>query len=477
MKKFSRKIVATAVAMVAGSGSALAAVNIDAATPAPAVFASEIVASSAAPVDLTNAATLTDLTTAIGYALSNGEVRYVRVEVTNATFRAGTTAAISTAGAAVGAVNGIGTSAIYFSVTAPAAGILTTDTITVPANLRITGTSSNVTVTYSLYDQPSQAASGGATGRIVNKADKPFVSFAASQRVVFTSANDTINVEANPAFTTFLTGAGNVRRTNLGTINYALAAAVPNTAAGAAITLANLNAVGATGTKLNVTGDFTGAANSDGTYTGAALNRVYLSANADCSTVDLAVSTVTATVATFNVGATATTANQNLCFAPRLATGNTNFASALPEATYTVALAPVSAAPATYAVSAISATGSSVLTRNGTTLQAPLVQVPSGYIARFVLTNTGTVAAPYSGTVTAGAGSTVASNGSLSGSIPAGGQVIIEGADMPTFTGTPRGFATFFISRPSAQVQGLYQIVNPTTGSVSNTVMVRPGTN
>lgn len=478
MKKFSLKIVATAAAMVAGWGTAQAAVDIDADPIVPASVAREIVASASAPVTLTNNATLTDLVTRIGYALSSGEVRYVRVELANATFAAGTAATISTAGAAVGAVNGIGTNAIYFSITAPALGILTTAQITVAANLSLTTTASNVTATYSLYDQPSQAAAGGATGRIVNKADRAFVNFNASQRVVFTPSNDTISVDANPVFTRFVTGSGTTARTTLGTVNYALVAAVPVKANGTAITLADLNATGATGTKLNITGDFSGAANADGTYTGAALGRVFLTGGADCSAAAaVTAASLTATVATFNVGATATTPNQTLCYAPRTATGGTNFAAALPEGSYTAALAPVSTDATIYSVSAINATGTASLTRNGTTLQAPLVQVPSGYISRFVLTNTGTVAAPYTGTVTAGPGSTVATNGSLSGSIPAGGQVVIEGDAMPTFTGSPRGFATFFISRPSTQVQGVYQIVNPDKGSISNYVMVRPGTN
>jgi hypothetical protein len=33
------------------------------------------------------------------------------------------------------------------------------------------------------------------------------------------------------------------------------------------------------------------------------------------------------------------------------------------------------------------------------------------------------------------------------------------------------------VAAPNSQIQGLYQIVNQTTGSISNHVMVRPGTN
>jgi hypothetical protein len=480
MKKFPRKIVAASVAMVAGAGSAFAQVNIDAVPIVPSVYAREIVATVGAPVNLTNLGNSTSVRTALGYALSSGEVRYVRMELANATFQ-GATATSSNANAAVGAVNGIGTSAVYFSITAPAAGILTTDTITVAANLRITGTASNVTVSYSLYDQPSQAATGGTTGRIVSKADRAFVNFGTSQNMTYTPANETINVEADPAFTRFLaTGAGTTLLANLGAVDFALVPApVPLKADGNAIALADLNATGATGTKLNVTGDFAGAANADGSYTGAALNRVYLSANANCGVVTVAASSVSATTAVFNVGANPTTGNQNLCYAPRTGTGAgaNNFAAALAEASYTTALAPVSAAPTTYSVSAITPTGTANLTRNGTTLQSPLIQTTSGYIIRYALTNTGSVAAPYSCTTTAGPGSTVVTNGTVTGSIPSGGQAIIEGSSLPTFTGSPRGFLLCTVARPSAQVQGVYQVVNATTGSVAQTPMVRPGTN
>ena len=45
------------------------------------------------------------------------------------------------------------------------------------------------------------------------------------------------------------------------------------------------------------------------------------------------------------------------------------------------------------------------------------------------------------------------------------------------FTGSPRATLNVTVAGPNKQIQGLYQIVNPTSGSISNHVMVRPGSN
>lgn len=472
MKKFTINAVAAAVATFVSVG-AYAAVDIDLTTPAPVVFANEIVATSAAPVTLLNPANGLDITTKVGYSLSNGEVRYVRVELANGTF---TTATATTAAvnATIGAVNGIGTSVIYFSITAGSAGISgTTDSIVIAGTRNITSTAANMTVSYSVYDQPSQAQAGGATGRIVNKENKAYVNFAKSYQVAVTADSAIADVEATTPFALFKSGqtSGVTTRARLASIDYKLATTVPKLAAGTPIALTDLMDATATGTKLVITGDFSAAANSDGTYTGSALNRVYLSLAADtaCATATVPANALTSTTATFNVGATATTLNPNLCFAPRTGV-------AIPAATYTADLNAVSAAPATYAVANTASGTVSTITRNGTELQAPLYQTTSGYISRFVLTNTGSVVANYSATVKAEADNTV-TNGTLTGSIPAGGMVVIPASDIATFSGLPRGMVTFSVARPNSQIQGVFQIVNATTGSLSNTVMVRPGTN
>ena len=75
-------------------------------------------------------------------------------------------------------------------------------------------------------------------------------------------------------------------------------------------------------------------------------------------------------------------------------------------------------------------------------------------------------------------GNALAAN--LNGTVPANGTIVVDLKDvMTSFTANmaPRGTLNVTVAGPNKQIQGLYQIVNPTSGSISNHVMVRPGTN
>jgi hypothetical protein len=335
-------------------------------------------------------------------------------------------------------------------------------------------------VTFSVYDQPSQAQSGGSTGRIVNKTGA-YVKFAQSYQVALTADSAVADVEASPTFTKFTSGqtSGSLLKARLASLDYKLATAVPLKADGTAMTLAALMATGASGTKLTVTGDFSAAANTDGTFTGTtaasltagALTRVYLNPTNDCAYTGASInaSSLSASAVSFNVGATATTANPHLCYQP-------NGTAQVAASGYTAVLNAVTAAAASYTVASIDKGTVSNITRNGTELQAPLFQAPGGYLSRFALTNTGTVAATYTAVVRGETGNTF-SAGTLTGTIPAGGQVILNGSDLGTFSGSQRGFVVFTVNRPNTQIQGVFQLTNVASGAVTNTVMVRPGTN
>ena len=62
--------------------------------------------------------------------------------------------------------------------------------------------------------------------------------------------------------------------------------------------------------------------------------------------------------------------------------------------------------------------------------------------------------------------------------VPANGTTVVDlNTVLTSFTGAPRGTLNLTVSGPNNQIQGLYQIVNPDKGSISNHVLVRPGTN
>ncbi|HEY0310842.1 MAG TPA: hypothetical protein VGC43_06945, partial [Luteimonas sp.] len=115
------------------------------------------------------------------------------------------------------------------------------------------------------------------------------------------------------------------------------------------------------------------------------------------------------------------------------------------------------------------------ITRNGTQLQAPLVQLPAGWLSRIAITNTGAVDRAYSMELMTETGRT-GTIAPSTGTVPANGTVVIDLADIVTFSQN-RGTINLNVAAPNNQIQGLYQIVNPVAGSLSNHVMVRPGTN
>ena len=475
----NKKILATAIVGGLFATAAQAQVVISAATPVPVTFASELVVPSAG-LTLTNATNALDLTTALRYSFSAGEVRYARIECpSNIRFDAGS-AVTGTGGATFGAINGLGTSVITFSITAATGSPSPTNattTITVSGNRVITAATGGA-CSYSLYDEPSQALAGGTAGRITTVSGN-YLAFAQSYGLAVLNPHGAVaNVEATPSFSRFVGAVptNSVDRANLGTIVFDTRANVstatggtatqPRLANGVPATLADLLAAGSSHT---IAGDFSAAANSDGTFTGAAaLARVYFSATPDCSAVTTSASAVTATSARFDTGALPV--NASLCYAPRAGV-------AIPVSTYAQTFTAVSANPTLYSVASIGPAALGSITRNGTSLQAPFVQVPAGWLSRVVLTNTGSVARPYTITAQTETGVTSTLGAAATGTIPAGGTIVLNTSDIATFTGSPRGTLNATIAGPNSQIQGLYQIVNGTTGSISNHVMVRPGSN
>lgn len=451
----NKTLLATAVAgaLLMAAGQAAAQVNISQSTSAsPTVkYAVEIV-KPAAGVTL-NSVAANGIRFALGYNFSGGEVRYARVECSsNLVFASNTSVASSDASnMSLGAVNGVGTSAIYFSITdnttSTPGGADANDTLTVSSNYTLKD-NNPVTCAYSLYDQPSQAQAGGTTGRIVN-VSRVFLESVPSYVFTVNSTNTLVaNVEAaNGAYFDFTTTTDTLP---LGNFTFGLVTTPPLKADGTAITMADL--FGAN-TAFQVDGDFTAAANVSYTHAGPA---------------DFTINTAK-TSATRTNGATAITSDVFF---------NESGSLAIPAGSYTIKLNPV------FNTGYSSTVGTSPqafgqIIRNGTELQAPLVQLPSGWLSRMVLTNTGSVARPYTIMVQGESGNTITTNGAnLTGTVPANGTIVVDLNTVLTgFTGAPRATLNVNVAGPTNQIQGLYQIVNPASGSISNHVMVRPGAN
>ncbi|MCZ8164112.1 hypothetical protein [Silanimonas sp.] len=483
----NKKILAAAIVGGLFATAAQAQVNLSATGGStPVTFASELIISNPTNgLAITNAANALDLAANLRYNFSENEVRYARVECSSnvrfsagsaVTLGAGTGVAGDLTGATIGAINGLGTNVITFSITSGTGLLKSVNTLTINGNRNITATTAG-SCSYSLYDQPSQAAAGGTAGLITTLSGN-YISFAQSYGLAVLNPRGAVaNVEASPSFSRFVSAAptSSVDRGNIGTIvfdtraNVAVAqgstATQPRLANGVAATLADLLDADST---HSIAGDFSAAANSNGTFSGAALSRVYFSVNADCSTVDVAANAVTATSARFDTGATAV--NASLCYAPRTGV-------AIPASGYAQTFNAVSADTALYSVTSLGPVTLGSITRNGTTLQAPFVQLPAGWLSRVVLTNTGSVARPYTIAAQTETGTTAALGSAATGTIPAGGTIVLSVSDIVSFTGNSRGTLVATVAGPNNDIQGLYQIVNGVTGSIANTAMQRPGTN
>ena len=471
----NKKLLAAAIVGTLAAGNAAAA-NLSAPNGAiPAYFAKEIIATPAAPVTLTTTAAGATLQWNIGYNFSALEVRYARLECSDTIeLDAGSVTISNPGNANIGSINGAGTNVLTFSLTSTGANITESDVLTLNGDHTILSTDSAVTCSVGLYDQPSQAQVGGTNGLIAGSHfSGAYIAFSPSYRIGATATTHTASVEATPTFGAFVpSGVSNTTQAFLGAISFTYGLVDPdgNTGlqtatlgvTGVPVTLATLLAGTTT---LEVDGDFSITANTSApAFGGAALGRVVLPTVGNASAL-------TASKATFNVGNAGFTGSyvQLTRRTPALA---------IPEATYTATLKAVAAQPSVYAVNDLTATLGRIV-RDGTQLQAPLVQVPGGWISRLVLTNTSAIARPYTITVLSETGNTVSTN-NLTGTIPANGTYVVEDLNtvLTGFTG-PNKRATLNVSvaGPNTAIQGLYQIVNPDKGSISNHVLVRPGTN
>lgn len=450
----NKKLLVAAIGSLLVAGNASAAIDLDAATPR--VYARELVK----PVLLTD--TADNLNVKIGYNFSQGEVRYGRLEcTTNATLTVNGTPGFVAGGSGdleLGAVNGINTSALFFSITD--LGANTTATALDQMNFDVNTTlldNNDVSCAFSIYDQPSQAQAGGTTGRIYSTGMK--VAYRSAASYVFTTSGGkaTADVAATPSYTRFV---GNNLVADYGSLSFTrVSSNVPLNKDGTTITL---GAIFAPTTSVVVTGNYAAAAASAwNTNNGV----------------------ISGTTTTTWTGATAAAGGLNLLGAGTdgrtgVLTYAANGTTEIPVGTFSATLNAV--ANSGFVVPAFtSLTLVGEIDRNGTQLQAPLAQLPTGYLSRIAITNTGSVARPYAIKVIGETGNVISTNSAnMSGVVPANGMKFFELNTVITgFSAGTRAAVIVTVDAPTTDIQAAYQIVNPANGTISNHVMVRPGTN
>ncbi|HEX5693116.1 MAG TPA: hypothetical protein VFY00_00680, partial [Arenimonas sp.] len=365
----------------------------------PALVAEELIIPPSRTITNTGAL---NIITDLDYSFSPGEVRYARLHCPGVEFAPGTTVTYSgDPSNLIGAVNTSADGSIYFSITAGATPAVATDQLIIDGD-RILEDKDPVDCTYGLYDFPSQAQAGGATGRVATTSGA-YLRFGPSYALaVDAQGNPIADVESNdPAYSEFLVNAptfsefeGNVGGFSYGTTVQVNGTPQPITLDGDPVELTDL--MGA-GTALVFSGDFEAATD------------VYFSPGVDCSVNIQSADSFDGTEAVFTIDANAAMAH-NLCYAT---SGDPIRATEV-----TVALVPVSADDTTYEVGTRGPLDLGEITRNGTELQAPLAQLPENWLSRMVLTNTGTQDREYEIAVFGETGTTI-STSNLTGIVEA----------------------------------------------------------
>lgn len=458
----NKKVLVAAVigGLFAGNAGAvdLSAGNAAAVDATVGVYAKELKTgtTNATYVTLTASAG-NEITWVSGLNYSPSEMKYVRVEAApHVLFQSFTpnVSGATTGGLTAGAVNGVGTNVITFSVTADAVDGASADAVfDLPAVLKLKSIADS-TIKVSLYDTASQAQQGGTNGlNTFGSFSGNYIAFDSSLKWVSTAQTATAAVSANPSYSQFLVANALV---NTAVLNTSLGLATTGTLAanGIAVALNDLLDTTSGKSSIVVKGDFSYLADEDGDFDPAQV----LGAG---GAVELAADT-----AVFDVGTSAfqVTKLQTATWKPVIS-----------ATSYTASLDAVPVAGSGYNVPVLADKAVGSIVRDGTTLQAPFVQIPENWKSRLVLTNTGSVARTYTISLMKVNGEAVTA-GTLTGTIPAKGTTAID--DLKTvFTGNNRATLNVDVAAPSNQIQGLYQIVNPEKGSISNHVLVRPGSN
>lgn len=443
MKNFKLKASVLAVSL-AMSGATFAAITLDPDAGAK-TYASELVSNGIAIND-----DGLDLSHALGFGVSNTQTRFLRYDLTNATFSGtvlpgdlvvtgGATVAVSTGGAASG-------SFVIFQITAaadlPQSALVALALGSGGANgIKVTNVASSATIQYRLYETATAAV---AAGTPLASVDGPLANFATGLALTPTTNTTTADVTSLPApYSKFKTtntttpGITNVLA-KVGNVVFGPVTGVVNLA-GIQITQPELVAAG---TKLVVSGlDLTAAT--------AAAN-IFLDNNDNCGTSTLASINKTATTVEFVTDTTAI--NRNVCFT---ANGTTPIA----VQDFTVAASVVPAANTTTANIAAKALGA--FDHDGTVLKVPFSQGTAGQTTFVNLANMGNVDAPFTTRCFTGPG-TGAPTAGVVGTVLMGNTKKLKSTDLLCAAGT--NAVEFTLAVPSGTVVGTFVRQNNTTG-------------
>jgi hypothetical protein len=470
MKKFALNAVAAAALGFAAIGAS-ASVDFTAATVTPTKVSSEFDYSGPVPAAIVSNVNTTTVTTKIGFGVSSGQLRYIRMDLTNVKLAAAAANTDVTGGGLapgdVSVVSGgaIGDTFVIYQITATV-GIANTAVMTIklPA-LKTTAGNVNPNVTYALYET-AVAAANAVAGTSLSSQSNALLTFASSIKTTI-APYDTVATIAtsykkfNPVVGPNPTTTATVGEIGKGTV--AADATVFNGLTGAPVVFTDIYA--ATGTTVKFEGAFApvGAGSVDvraPTCAGPAL------VPAPVVAADKLSATWTPAAGQLEVAG-----GWSLCY-------TTDGVAVQPVQTITQAITPKTAGAGVTPVTPAKSTMGTI-SHDGTTIQAPFVTINPNFVSRYVLSSTYSADANWQATVITADGVTCGAGGVTTGVLKAGTQLSLDATSIcPSLSSGYRMSVIFNIAAPRNQVQGSYQVSDiNSASSPASYVMVSPGTN
>lgn len=462
--RFNKTALAFAVAAALGSGSALATVDLDGAAgnTGPLNYASEIIVNPGVTALLPPGGGVGNVTVTLGVAVAAAQNVFARFDLDNGARFAG----IPTLAPGVLVAGGAATSFVIFQIPGPLpanAPLLMT-----PVGGITVANSQPVNIRYRLYGNQGNAQDQVGTPN--KDASGGYALFADSYSLTVETPTPTSTADAGatPSFTRFV---GNNPTTRLGGYTIRLNTPNQNNTFAAyqvgGVPWPNLGVLLAGATTLTVGGDFTASAAANAVQRTAAACPGGTTANP-----------LTDTLATFGAlplgGIGVLT--ESVCY-------TVDGTTAIPPSDYTVTLNAVSATPAAYAARSIGPLALGRIVRNGTTLIAPFVQVPTttptSSTTRLIVTNSGSVEYTYALAALPADGSTVTLAPAVAtGSVPANSTKVVDLTGQitltPTGNSTARTGLRLTAPAPVGAITAYYQFYNPNTKVPSNFIL-EPG--
>jgi hypothetical protein len=473
---YTKKTLALAVAAGLGLGAATTAqanLDLDAGTGTTATFATETLSAATSGTvvggdtlaNVVDDDALTDFTAnaAIGVGVSNTEDIFIRYDLSNAYFTAGSNIAVTSSGNYSIATAQGGTSASSFVILQANAttDVLQTETASLTLDeIAVADAGESVGLSMAVYETLTQAVSQetalkSASTSVVT----PLAAFTTGISLTSTAASSGNVADVEEDFEAFTNTALDSNLALIGQLTIGEAANVASAQTGAQVTAAEMYT--AATSAVTITGDLSGTTS----LAGADDNQLQLATAATCAAGVATVTSNNEGTASAGLFVSALAATTFVCYR---ADGNT-----IPEGDYTVSVTFTEGSIADQDSPAATQGGDvASIAHNGTTVELPYLTTFGDYNQRIVMVNRGSQDAEYSiSDFQTESDTTAVAGTAATGTIPAGGSAVVKVSDVVTLTGKTRTAATVNIVAATGNISVATTQVNLADSSTDTIVL------